>query len=199
MTESRIKILFVGPCGAGKSHLVNQLCVDSGDEVFSGNLKPTHSVRILEFDATDNNGQFGKSKPTLDSFDDIIELWDCSGKEDWERCFPAVRKDTVGVVFCYNPEIPEHGAALEWWYERLNPRNLNLSPQQCMVVQLLKSNQHREYAVPNKIGFASIQQPVILTWRETLNFRPHFFKFLEKVFSGVQEKQRAEEEEVFNV
>ena len=35
-----------------------------------------------------------------------IELWDTSGDFKYEKCWDAIKKDTHGVIFVYNPKAP---------------------------------------------------------------------------------------------
>lgn len=39
-----------------------------------------------------------------------IEIWDTSGAPDYESCWPAVMRDTAGVVLVYNPENEGHAS-----------------------------------------------------------------------------------------
>ncbi|CAD7964357.1 unnamed protein product [Amoebophrya sp. A25] len=178
-SSPHLKILFVGPEGVGKKH-------------HSSYCPPTVGVRILEYD--DSAAHQGKS------YDDSVQLWDCSGAQTWENCFPALAKDVGGVVYVYNPELPEQTDALEYWYDRFGPRSLGLPPQSFMICQMLKSNQMRDYVVPTKISFASIQQPLTMTWENAAaKMKPAFDKYLGKVYKTVQERQRQEEEDVMKM
>ena len=33
-----------------------------------------------------------------------MELWDSSGAEQYSGCWPAIQRDSQGVVFVFNPE-----------------------------------------------------------------------------------------------
>jgi len=178
---NHLKILFVGPCDSGKSLIVNTLADNQH------NAGPTVGVRVLEYDDTETK-----------SYDDVVELWDCSGKQNYEKCFAALHKDAVGVVYVYNPDQPGSVEGLEYWYEHFGPRQLNLTPQCMMVVQVVKTM--REYAVPAKIAFGSIQQPLTMTHEEVgRKMKPAFQKYLQKVFKALQDRQRQEEEDIMKL
>jgi len=68
----RIKILIIGPKGAGKSTIANYLA--GRKHVLTENYRPTIGVRIVEFekDAPKNKNIPGDSKIT-------VEMWDVSG------------------------------------------------------------------------------------------------------------------------
>lgn len=49
-------------------------------------------------------------------YDDSVELWDCSGAEDYEKCFAALKQDVCGIVYVYNPEHQPQSEGLSYWY-----------------------------------------------------------------------------------
>nr|KAF6355005.1 intraflagellar transport 22 [Myotis myotis] len=98
----KAKILFVGPCESGKTVLANFLTESSDITEYN----PTQGVRILEFEnphVTSNN------KGTACEF----ELWDCGGDPKFESCWPALMKDSHGVVIIFNADIPSHLKEIE--------------------------------------------------------------------------------------
>lgn len=44
-----------------------------------------------------------------------IELWDTGGSTDYESCWPAIMKDTTGVILVYNPENEGHVSESGAW------------------------------------------------------------------------------------
>ena len=116
----KLKILFVGPCESGKTVLANFLA--DATETATGDYKPTQGARILEFEIEGN----GKSSPAE------VELWDCSGNHSFEMCWPAVQKNTNGVVFVFNPSKSNHERELENWYLHF-AKELGIKDKQCVV------------------------------------------------------------------
>ncbi|CAD7940165.1 unnamed protein product [Amoebophrya sp. A120] len=194
MTTPHLKVLFVGPEGAGKTWLANHLC----DMQSAGSsLPPTLGVRVLEYDDSHVLAQAGGGG--AQNYDDSAQLWDVSSKLP-DKCFTALKRDISGVVYVYNPEIATHTEQLEYWYDSFGPRALGLPPQCFLICQMLKSNNMRDYVVPQKISFASIQQPLTMTWENAAaKMKPTFDKYLAKVYRTVQERQRQEEEDVMKM
>lgn len=103
----KTKILIVGPCQAGKSTIANFL--SDATEGSGGDYHPTQGVRILEFEV--NNCQAGTRTVTAE-----VELWDVSGDHKYEACWPAIAKDTAGVVFVFSPDMANYDKELEAWF-----------------------------------------------------------------------------------
>ncbi|XP_029931263.1 intraflagellar transport protein 22 homolog isoform X2 [Myripristis murdjan] len=85
----KAKILFIGPTESGKTVLANFL--SDTTETVGGEYSPTQGVRILEFESQ-NEGS-GDKYSTCE-----VELWDCAGDFKFESCWPAIMKDSNGVV-----------------------------------------------------------------------------------------------------
>lgn len=118
------KIVICGPLKGGKSSLANYL--GGATEVIGHpNFKytPTVGVRILECERP-----VGMSGSKVN-----VELWDVSGNMDYEACWPAIAKDTHGVLLVYNPEIPTHEAELTTWYDQL-VKGTGVSEDQILVL-----------------------------------------------------------------
>merc|ERR1712146_104423 len=183
-TSSRQKVLLVGPCEAGKSTLANVLAESS--DVASDTYRPTVGCRILEFE--------GEVKCMSQHV--TIELWDVSGDTKYSKCWPAIKKDAVGCVLVYSPEKPNHEAEVEQWFQWF-PKSMGMLPSQVMVIQALsRADGPRKIALPNKLAFAGVQSPVVVTIDDLVVARKDFDRFLERVLQSVLDKQRQEEEDV---
>ncbi|OZC08506.1 hypothetical protein X798_04438 [Onchocerca flexuosa] len=103
----KIKILVLGPPKSGKTTVSNYLA-DSNDISLNTN-RPTRGVRIVEFESNDLelNGERVEAE---------VELWDCSGDKQYERCWPAIRRNTDGVIFVCKSD-QDNGSALLPWYQ----------------------------------------------------------------------------------
>mmetsp|Transcript_102787 Transcript_102787/g.299798 ORF Transcript_102787/g.299798 Transcript_102787/m.299798 type:complete len:192 (-) Transcript_102787:56-631(-) len=181
--SSRQKVIVVGPCEAGKSTIANVLAetAEGASEVY----RPTAGVRILECEAEVRSAQ----RITVD-------LWDVSGDTKFQKCWPACKKDTVGVVLVYNPEKQNHEQEIEQWFHWF-PRSMNMSAAQVFVVQSLRqSNMPRRMPLPAKLAAAGVSQPAAISADDLPSVRKHFSQYLETLRQSVMDKQRQEEEDV---
>jgi len=155
-------------------------------ETASETYRPTIGVRILEFE--------GEVRCVSQHV--TIELWDVSGDTKYQKCWPAIKKDAVGCVLVYNPERTNHEQEIEQWYQWF-PKSMNMSPNQVMVIQTLsRADGPRKIPLTNKIAFAGIGPPVVVTVDDLIVARKDFDRFLEKVLQSVMDKQRQDEEDV---
>lgn len=111
-----VKVTVVGPCGGGKTSIANHLA----GEPLQMATTPTVGCRILERDS--------------------VEVWDISGSTDYESCWPAIMKDTNGVILVYNPENEGHVSETATWYEYFVKKN-GLSDDQCVVFAFAPNGQ----------------------------------------------------------
>ncbi|XP_054065253.1 intraflagellar transport protein 22 homolog isoform X3 [Rissa tridactyla] len=119
----KAKVLLVGPRESGKSVLANFVS-ESTEGI--GSYSPTQGVRILEYEKPNLNGN---SKGAGCRF----ELWDCSGDQKFETCWPALMKDSHGVIIIFNPELPSHLKEIEMWYSCFVQQQ-PLLDSQCLLV-----------------------------------------------------------------
>ncbi|XP_063002597.1 intraflagellar transport protein 22 homolog [Elgaria multicarinata webbii] len=119
----KVKILFVGPSEAGKSVLANFLS-ESTESI--GSYIPTHGVRILEYEKPHVSGN-GKGAGCR------FELWDCGGDQKFETCWPALTKDSHGVVIVFNPDLPSHMKEIEMWHSCFVQQQ-QLLDSQCLLI-----------------------------------------------------------------
>lgn len=122
MTEAKAKIILVGPLKSGKTRLANHIATshiaelesrsaarDNAEAVSKPSLDaylPTAGVRILEFDReiTHSTGKRGSARAAQLS----VELWDCSGDQQYQGCWPAILSGAMGVILVFNPETANH-------------------------------------------------------------------------------------------
>ncbi|VDP84950.1 unnamed protein product, partial [Echinostoma caproni] len=102
-------LVVVGPSECGKSYVCNFLS-DAIEQV-TVDYKPTKVYQrfllrtIIEYEQSVNCK--GKNLKVE------LELWDVSGSNSYENCWPALFKNVNGAVFVYNPNQPDHGKILE--------------------------------------------------------------------------------------
>ncbi|CAB4019369.1 intraflagellar transport 22 homolog isoform X3 [Paramuricea clavata] len=119
----KAKILVIGPRECGKTVISNYLA--DATEISGGDYHPTQGVRILEFESTGIH--VGGKEVSCE-----VELWDCSGDQKFENCWPAIQKDANGVLFVYNPDNTSHGKELETLYVHF-VQEQGLRDSQCML------------------------------------------------------------------
>ncbi|GMI32333.1 hypothetical protein TrRE_jg6376 [Triparma retinervis] len=175
-----VKLLIAGPKQAGKTSIANFLSDNSRSKIgdSAAQYEPTAGCRILEFDAS--NGA-------------SVELWDVSGDQQYENCWPAIcqgvdkrgspdsETPVDGVILVYNPEFPTHDTEVGLWYDAF-VKNCNLPDSKCLVFT------HRG---DPKGGFRSRPPPKLegcvvhnTTFTSTLEIREHFENFLQSAVGG---------------
>ncbi|KAG7483715.1 hypothetical protein MATL_G00041280 [Megalops atlanticus] len=134
----KAKILIVGPSECGKTVLANFL--SDSVETIGGDYSPTQGVRILEFEAHSLGGS-GKNVTCE------VELWDCAGDLRFESCWPALMKDSNGVVIVFNPDMPSHLKELETWYSSF-VSSQSMQESQCLLMAHHKPGSAADNARP---------------------------------------------------
>eukprot|EP00744_Colponema_vietnamica_P010565 GILI01014920.1.p2 GENE.GILI01014920.1~~GILI01014920.1.p2 ORF type:complete len:203 (-),score=50.03 GILI01014920.1:1161-1727(-) len=182
---SKLKLLVIGPCRSGKTTLSNLLAEFS--ETPSAEYQPTAGCRILEFDREVSRNS---SRPLEGKIG--VELWDVSGDQKYEKCWPAIMKSAQAVVLVYNPGNPQQEAEIEQWYQMF-PRSLNIPNGNVIVFA--------HYPNPGSTRLGKARAPRVL---QTLNYvetsmenpdaiRSDFIRFLGQVMSAQLERQEKEE------
>lgn len=120
----KAKILIIGPSECGKTVLANFL--SDTVETIGGDYSPTQGVRILEFESQTLSGS-GKNVACE------VELWDCAGDLRFESCWPALMKDSNGVVIVFNPDVPSHLKEAEMWHSSFISSQ-GLQDSQCLLM-----------------------------------------------------------------
>ncbi|CAM9329930.1 unnamed protein product [Scytosiphon promiscuus] len=126
-----LKIAVCGPVRGGKTSIANFL---AGQTEHIGNVNKIYEAtcgiialinlnRILECEK--QPGITGDKVP--------VEIWDVSGDQAFESCWPAIMKGVDGVVLVYNPEIPTHDIEVGIWYDQFVKR-AKLDNRQCQVI-----------------------------------------------------------------
>lgn len=64
-------------------------------EVALADYRPTQGVRIIEFESYELSADDLRVEPD-------VELWDCSGDQRFEQCWPALRRFTDAVIIVAN-------------------------------------------------------------------------------------------------
>uniref|UniRef100_A0A7S1XMT3 Uncharacterized protein n=1 Tax=Phaeomonas parva TaxID=124430 RepID=A0A7S1XMT3_9STRA len=104
MDEPPTKILIVGPERAGKTTIANFLTEQTQD-LTPRQYTPTVGCRILETERVVFNTPVA------------VQIWDVSGSQSFENCWPAIMSDADGVVLVYNPGNPAHETEIVLWHD----------------------------------------------------------------------------------
>ncbi|CAM9908534.1 unnamed protein product [Ectocarpus sp. 13 AM-2016] len=122
--NTALKIVVCGPVKGGKTSIANFIAGQT-EQIGTGNkiYEPTVGVRILECEK--QPGITGNKVP--------VEIWDVSGDQAFESCWPAIMKDVDGVMLVYNPEIPTHDIEVGIWFDQFVKRP-KLDNRQCQVI-----------------------------------------------------------------
>ncbi|XP_013916844.1 PREDICTED: intraflagellar transport protein 22 homolog isoform X1 [Thamnophis sirtalis] len=184
----KVKLLFVGPSEAGKSVLANFL---SETIEGIGSYIPTQGVRILEYEKPHFNGN---SKGPGCRF----ELWDCGGDQKFETCWPALMKDSHGVVIIFNPDLPSHVKEIEMWYSCFVQQQ-QLLENQCLLIA------HHKPGTAGDVDNLTLPSPLnrLTLIHSSLeedpeDFRMEFVKFLKNITNLVNENRDREEMLIIN-
>ncbi|XP_077557206.1 intraflagellar transport protein 22 homolog [Haemaphysalis longicornis] len=185
-----MKIIVIGPCQSGKTVISNFLA--EATESSSGQYQPTKGVRILEFESPQI---LVKGRQTTAS----VELWDCSGDQKFENCWPAFSKDAQGVIFVYPSDHRNAAAELDMWYTHL-VQALGLKDSQCIVFCHRRSSA-RSAGNPSQLSHSFAKIPWASTsiddgddgGRGGEQIRAEFNKFLERLSNELNDKHDQEE------
>jgi len=138
----RIKVALIGPKGSGKSQVANQL---SGG-ISGANYDPTAGARILVFDKDIVMGGGGSKRRDRVR----VELWDCSGDQQYEACWPAITKDLHGIAVVFDPTSKAQANEVRIWCQWFAKKAKLSSPQCVIFAHGNLSAQHRPLVV--KLG-----------------------------------------------
>ncbi|CAI7995976.1 Intraflagellar transport protein 22 homolog [Geodia barretti] len=184
----KAKILVVGPCESGKTCICNYLA--EATESSGGEYHPTQGVRILELEV---EGEEETGRTLLVE----VELWDCSGSKQFERCWPAMVKDTHGVVLVHNPDQPQQEKELERWYSYF-VKQQGLQDDQCLALSHHKpvSAGYTETSPDSQLSserLSGIRQVHTSLEEEPEAVRDEFNSFLMSVVGSWADRQHREE------
>ncbi|KAM4700996.1 intraflagellar transport protein 22 homolog [Discoglossus pictus] len=179
----KAKVLIIGPSECGKTALANYL--SDATETIGGEYNPTQGVRILEFEAPSVNGNKGSGCE--------VELWDCGGDHKFESCWPAIMKDSHGVMIVFNVDIPSHLKEIEMWHSNFVQQQ-RLQESQCILIAHRKPGSGDERQRPD-FSPALARLPLIYSNLEEdpEDLRMEFIKYLRGVVNSLSESRDREE------
>uniref|UniRef100_A0ABI7W8U8 Intraflagellar transport 22 n=1 Tax=Felis catus TaxID=9685 RepID=A0ABI7W8U8_FELCA len=167
---------------SGKTVLANFLTESSDITEYN----PTQGVRILEFE---NPHVTSNDKGTACEF----ELWDCGGDPKFESCWPALMKDSHGVVIVFNADTPSHLKEIDMWYSCFVQQQL-LQDTQCLLIA------HHKPGSGSDKGNLSLSPPLNKLKLVHSNLeddpeeiRVEFIKYLKSIVNSVSESRDREE------
>ena len=167
--ELRMKLLLVGPKKCGKSVIANALH-ESMDSNNNSEYIPTQGVRILE-----SEKNVDRSKKVS------VELWDTSGDQSFERCWPAIKQDADGVILVYNPNS-NRNEQVSLWYEWFVSNNKGIKPENVLVLV-------HEYTNSTSSTISSVKLPagvktVYTNPRDLTSLREEYDDFIGNIYNN---------------
>ncbi|CAK4562655.1 unnamed protein product [Aphanomyces euteiches] len=175
MPPSTLKVLIVGPKEGGKTAISNFLSDNTDRLGNQDKYQPTIGVRILECEKSNGRTQAN------------VELWDCSGDQIYEACWPAILKDANATVIVYNPESHVHESEVTLWYEWF-VQNAALDQAQCLV---LAHTPGKSTASRGKVNLPPTLKTVQTTYESPGLLKAEFEAFLFSVADFVQRQARS--------
>eukprot|EP01138_Halocafeteria_seosinensis_P016033 gb/GECG01016361.1/.p1 GENE.gb/GECG01016361.1/~~gb/GECG01016361.1/.p1 ORF type:complete len:183 (+),score=22.83 gb/GECG01016361.1/:1-549(+) len=139
-----MKVLLVGPQKVGKSRVANYMAdmnksnLEEEDEN-SSEYMPTAGCRIVEVEREIQ----GLGTHT-------IELWDVSGDQSYETCWPAIQKDASGIILMYSPE-KQQDREIELWYEWF-VHNTRFDPKFAILMAYTRARSNKRIHPPKGVS-----------------------------------------------
>lgn len=186
MDSARAKVLVMGPKKCGKTRISNFLSGHEESPDFSSAYKPTKGTRILEFE---ENVQTGKGR----GMQLAVELWDCSGDEQYNSCWPAILRDVSGVVLVYDPTVKEQEKDIETWYKSFVAR-LGLKDAQVLLFAHsggAPASTRSSYQAPRSLDKFNFLNTTLDNEESTAAMKQAFTQFLGAVAVGAAEAANA--------
>ena len=118
----RVKILLIGPLKSGKTAVANLLA--EYQDTLVQTYRPTVGCRVLEFEKELKEKHDGSGRV-------LIQLWDVSGDPKYEKCWPAIQRNTNGIIFVYDSSIAAD-TDMDYWIKGFS-KEMGLSPQFCIA------------------------------------------------------------------
>jgi intraflagellar transport protein 22 len=141
LVDTTLKVAVIGPKNSGKSLISTFLAgynirpmppppPETGLKMpVEDKYEPTAGVRILEFMCEVS------SLLKIGITQDLtckVELWDCSGDQQYEGCWPAIMKDLNGCVIVFDPTSRESALDVKLWCQTFCTYG-NLTSDQCVI------------------------------------------------------------------
>lgn len=177
----KAKIVLAGPCKSGKSALSNFL----GDQMDTSQhaYRPTSGVRILEFESEVSAGHIQANIE--------VELWDCSGNNSYENCWPALAAKADGVILVYDP-LSQDASSIKSFYDYF-VKNQSIKDAHCAVfANCLDSDEERELSSP----IPSCAFTVTNLVKEPDTIKSAFNSLLLKVYGKLSASRERQEESI---
>ncbi|XP_063812119.1 intraflagellar transport protein 22 homolog isoform X1 [Pseudophryne corroboree] len=179
----KAKVLVVGPSECGKTALANFIA--DATEYIGGEYSPTQGVRILEFECPSVNGNKGLGCE--------VELWDCGGDHKFESSWPALMKDSHGVIIVFNADIPSHLKEIEMWHINFIQQQ-RLQDSQCLLIAHVKPGSGDQAERPHlSSALAKLTLVYSNLEEDPEDVRKEFVKYLQGVVSSLSESRDREE------
>eukprot|EP00095_Tigriopus_kingsejongensis_P001623 maker-scaffold289_size220122-snap-gene-1.28 protein:Tk01623 transcript:maker-scaffold289_size220122-snap-gene-1.28-mRNA-1 annotation:"rab-like protein 5" len=185
----KIKVVMVGPSEAGKTTLANFIS-DATESPVNSTYRPTHSVRIVEFEANNvnMNNRYVKAE---------IELWDVSGNPAFEPTWPALQRDAHGVIFVFNPDKEHHARELDLFHAEFVEK-AGVADTQCVVFAYFRDGKGDNRGVKLSNQFNRIPQLEVNIDEEGNRLRSDFNTFIASLLANLANLNEQEEASIIS-
>lgn len=148
-----MKIALIGPRSAGKTRIANEL---AGIEIGENQTEPTEGVRIFNLTKVVNAKTSGGGTQQVKAG---IELWDCSGDQKYENCWPAIMKDLNGIIVVFDPTSKAQANDVRIWCEYFCLHSNLKDGQGVIMAHGTLTAQHKPLAV--RAGKRQVMMPIV--------------------------------------
>ena len=187
----KLKIVLAGPCRTGKTTVVNFLSDAKEVSIGDSDYWPTHVVRIVEFEQKINVAN------TFVRVD--VELWDTSGDLKFETCWPALSRDSHGVIFVFDPNEVSSAKALDDYHAGFcSGLGTHINDSNCIVLANQKSGDMRHSNAQLSSRFSRIPQLEVSVNEDGNRLRSDFNTFLSNLVIGLSDRRDQEEMNIIN-
>ncbi|RHY00720.1 hypothetical protein DYB36_009339, partial [Aphanomyces astaci] len=115
-----------------------------------------------------------------------VEIWDCSGDQVYEACWPAILKDASATIIVYNPDSHVHESEVTLWYEWF-VQNAALEPAQCLV--FAHANGKVAAATRGKVNLPPSVKTIQTNYESPGVLKSEFDAFVFGVMEQLQQRQ----------
>ncbi|XP_066995626.2 intraflagellar transport protein 22 homolog [Anabrus simplex] len=188
----KLKIVFVGPAGSGKTTIANFLA-DMPENIGAGAYRPTQGVRILEYETLVGVGTEAPTKTQ-------IELWDCGSNQKYDMCWPAIQNEAHGICFIIDAANPSDIPEVEKLFNILVIQT-GLNRNRCMLIAHHKKSIDREMKHLSRLGSSFPQVYTIHANVEENDSRllSDFNNFYSSILAGLKDTNEQEELSIMNM
>ena len=108
LQHDTMKVAFIGPKESGKTLLANHFCHEERSKQYD----PTVGVRIVR---TSRELHVVESDGSEQTKSVKVEIWDCSGDQSYEGCWPAIMHQLDAICVVFSPTSKAQANEVKVW------------------------------------------------------------------------------------